>query len=165
MDKDVKTQKGKNMDRNKRIVVDCIHYTVEDPSYEYGYIPALKVTLFKAVTDEYVDDIYVHCLRGYDLRAMKNKDLSGRCEGISSGISLYTTREGIIERVSETIEGYLKHPDTVKAHGNLELWGTRGQHISSLLDDPEIINFSNDTLEFVASIRKEDDKIIRKYNL
>ena len=154
------------MDRNRRIIIDCIHYTVEDPSYEYGCIPALKVTLFNAGTDEYVDDIYVHCLRGYDLRATKNKDLSGRSEGISSGISLYTTREGIIQRVAETIEGYLKHPDTVKAHGNLELWGTRtrGRHISSLLDDPEIINFSNDTLEFVASIRKENDKNIRKYN-
>jgi hypothetical protein len=162
VDKDVKTQKGQIMnDRENRVVIDSLYYRVEEPSYSYGYVPALKLTLFNAVTDEYMDDIYVFCLRGYDLRATKNKDLSGRSEGMSSGISLYTPRDGVIERVAETVEGYLKHPDTVKAHGHKMLWGMRGRGISSLLDDPEIIKFADDTIEFVASIRKEDYRLKR----
>ncbi len=145
------------MDKNhsdRRVVVDAIHYRLEDPSYPYGYVPALKIALFEAVTDKYIDDIFIYCSMDYELILKKNKDLDGKIEGISSAIFRYTSRETIIEKIAENIQDYLRRPDVVKVYGAHKLlWGMRGRGISSLLDDPDIINFGNDCLDLVRCVK------------
>lgn len=145
-----------NTNTNRKIVVDCGYYGVTEPSYEYGYVPALCLYLYDEETGEYVDTIYIHCLRGYYLRATKNMDLSGRSEGQSSALPLYTTKDVIISKVVETIKGYLRHPDTVKAYGKSSITGTRAQFFNSIFCDNRFNEFVSDTVEFVKSIRNED---------
>ena len=145
-----------NTNTDRKIVVDCGYYGVTEPSYEYGYVPALSLYLYDEETGEEVDTIYVHCLRGYYLRATKNMDLSGRNEGMSTTLSLFTTKDEIISKVIETIQKYIKHPDTVKAHGTMSITGTRAQFFNSIFCDQRFNEFISDTLEFVKSIRKED---------
>jgi hypothetical protein len=137
-------------------MLNCTHYRVEEPSFDYGYVPALTVDLFVEETGEYIDTIYVYCLRGYDIRAATTKDLNGRSMGISSGISsIFTADEDIIYKVEEAVNAYLRRPDTVKEHGQCEVCGSIRTHNGSLISDPELMNFARDTLDFIGSIRLE----------
>ena len=121
-------------------------------------VPTLKLTLYGVNKDKYVDVIYVYCLRGYDLRATKSEDLSGRCEGISSGITRYTTDLDIIKKIFEAVSSYCHHPDTVKTHGVMTIL------VSSIINDDETDKFVQGTQRYLTSIRKEHEKFIHKYN-
>ena len=146
-----------NTNIDRKIAVDCGYYGVTEDSYEYGYVPALSLYLYDEETGNYVDSVYIYCLRGYDLRATKNMDLSGRNEGVSSALSMYPTKDDIKSKIVETINGYLRHPDTVKAHGNMRITGTRAQFFNSIFAGRRLNEFVSDTVEFVKSIRNEDE--------
>ena len=86
-------------------------------------------------------------------------DLSGRSEGQSSALSMYTTKDDVVSKVVETIKGYLIHPDTVKEHGKMRITGTQAHFFNSIFCDNRFNEFVSDTVEFVKSIRKEDGEL------
>lgn len=137
-----------------KIMLNCTHYRVEEPSFDYGYVPALTVDLFAEETGEYIDTIYVYCLRGYDIRASMNKDLNGKSMGISSMISSsFTPDEDIIYKVEDAVNAYLRRPDTVKKIGRCEVCGSSRTCDGALISDTELMDFARDVMNFVASIR------------